>query len=148
MADERTPRIERANDTRPSDAWVPPSTLPDPTPVPGWTFRWIRTGSLGTADNSNVSMRFREGWEPVRIEEVPELQVMSDVGTRFEGCVEVGGLLLCKAPEEKMAARQKYYREQAENQMAAVDERFMGENDPRMPLLKPDRQTRTTFGSD
>ena len=71
---------------------------------------------------------------------------MSDVGSRFEGNIEVGGLLLCKAPEEEMAKRQKYYQEMAEQQMQSVDNSFMKENDPRMPLLNPDRTTRTTFG--
>jgi hypothetical protein len=45
-----------------------------------------------------------------------------------------------------MAARDEYYRQQAQNQMDAVDNNYLKENDPRMPLLKPERKTRTTFG--
>jgi hypothetical protein len=71
---------------------------------------------------------------------------MSDIESRFEGNIEIGGLLLCKAPEEKMAQRQKHYQDVASQQMQSVDNSFMKENDPRMPLLKPDRTTRTTFG--
>jgi hypothetical protein len=53
-------------------------------------------------DNTNVSKRFREGWEPVRAEDHPELQIMSDHKSEWgeKGGIEVGGLLLCKAPEE------------------------------------------------
>jgi hypothetical protein len=30
--------------------------------------------------------------------------------------------------------------------MEAVDNNYLKENDPRMPMLQPDRKTRTTFG--
>ncbi|MHC4882944.1 MAG: hypothetical protein ACYTCV_10150, partial [Planctomycetota bacterium] len=67
MAEERKPREQDSREatTRPSDAWVPASQLPMPNPRKGWKFRYIRTASLGNADTKNVSMRFREGWEPV-----------------------------------------------------------------------------------
>lgn len=149
MAEERTPRTteSREADARPSDAWVPQSSLPTPDPQDGWAFRWIRTASLGNADNTNVSKKFREGWIPCKADDHPELHVMSDIGSRFEGNIEVGGLLLCKAPKERMDARAAHYNNVASNQMESVDNSFMRENDPRMPLLDPDRKTRTTFGS-
>jgi len=148
MAEERTPRSEddRKLEERKSDSWVPSSVLPTPAPQDGWVFRWVRTSTLGHADNTNVSQKFRDGWIAVKADDHPELHVMSDVGSRFEGNIEVGGLLLCKAPEEEMEKRQKYYQEMAEQQMQSVDNSFMKENDPRMPLLNPDRTTRTTFG--
>jgi hypothetical protein len=93
-----------------------------------------------------VSQKFREGWIPVKAEDHPELEVMSDVGSRFDGNIEVGGLLLCKAPEAEMKRRQEYFEQMAENQMESVDNSFMRENDPRMPVLKPERSSRTTFG--
>ena len=149
MAEERTPRENenREADTRTSDAWVPQSTLPTPKEQDGWVFRWIRTASLGNADNTNVSRKFREGWIPCKADDHPELHVMSDIGSRFEGNIEVGGLLLCKAPKESMDARARHYSNVADNQMESVDNNFLRENDPRMPLLDPDRKTRTTFGS-
>ncbi len=148
MAEQRPPRSEddRKVEERSSDSWVPPSVLPTPAPQDGWVFRWVRTSTLGNSDNTNVSQKFREGWQPVRSEDHPELQVMSDIESRFEGNIEIGGLLLCKAPEEKMAQRQKHYQDVASQQMQSVDNSFMKENDPRMPLLIPDRTTRTTFG--
>ena len=36
---------------------------------------------------------FREGWTPVKAEDHPELMLSSDVGSQFEGNIEVGGLL-------------------------------------------------------
>lgn len=72
--------------------------------------------------------------------------VQSDVGSRFAGNIEIGGLLLCRAPKEKMEARTRHFEQVAENQMNSVDNNFLRENDPRMPLLKPERNTRTTFG--
>jgi hypothetical protein len=45
-----------------------------------------------------------------------------------------------------MAERDAYYRESAENQMSSVENNFMRENDPRMPLNKPQIDSRVTFG--
>ncbi len=148
MAEERTPRTKTTREvkSRPSDSWIPASILPDPDPRDGWVHRWIRTSTLGESDNTNVSRMMREGWQPVKSEDYPELQLQSDVGSRFVGNIEVGGLLLCRAPKEKMDQRNDYYQSMAENQMQSVDNNFLRENDPRMPLMKPERSTRTTFG--
>ena len=152
MADDRAPREPRALEDRESEArempWEPASMLPDPEPQDGWVFRWVRTSMVGNPDNTNVSKRFREGWEPVRAEDHPELQIMSDHNSDWaqKGGIEVGGLLLCKAPEEVVEKRRAYYKNHAESQMQAVDNAYMRENDPRMPVLAPDRQTRVVFG--
>ena len=152
MADERAPREPRSLETRENDTqetpWEPASLLPDPDPQGGWVFRWIRTSMVGNLDNTNVSKKFREGWEPVRAEDHPELHIMSDHKSEWgaKGGIEVGGLLLCKAPEEVVEKRRDYYKTHAESQMAAVDNNYMRENDPRMPVLAPDRKTRVAFG--
>ena len=146
MANERNIRVDRQSEARPSDSWTPQSSLPVPEPKDGWVFRWIRTSSWGRSDNTNVSRQFREGWEPVRAEDHPELKIMSDINSQFKGNVEVGGLLLCKAPEERMKARQRHFQEVSDRQIEGVDRSYLRENDPRMPLLNPERSTRTTFG--
>ena len=148
MAEERTPRSKdtRQEEVRPSDSWVPASILPTPDPRAGWVHRWIRTSTLGNADNTNVSKIFWEGWEPCKAVEYQELMIQSDIGSRFVDNIEIGGLLLCRAPKEKMEARQRHFNQVADNQMDSVDNNFLRENDPRMPLLKPERNTRTTFG--
>lgn len=148
MAQERTKRDAESRETenRPTDSWKPASVLPVPEAQDGWVFRWVRTSTLGQSDNTNVSQKFREGWIPVKSEDHPELQVMSDINSRFDGNIEVGGLLLCKAPADQMEQRNAYYQQVAEGQMESVDNSFLRENDPRMPVLNPERSTRTTFG--
>jgi len=141
-------RESRTEDTRENSerkvTWKRPSALPDPTPQDGVEYRWIRTASLGQSDMTNVSSKFREGWEPVKLEDHPELKIMSDVDSRFKGNVEVGGLLLCKNSKENMDARRDYQSDQAQSQMQAVDNSFMKESDPRMPVLRPEKSTRTS----
>jgi hypothetical protein len=61
------------------------------------------------------------------------------------GNVEIGGLMLCKAPTEKVLARKEYYENQARAQMESVDNNFMRNNDARMPLFK-DTKTSTSRG--
>ena len=148
MTEERTPRDvqERDSDERPSDSWVPASVIPDPEPQDGWVFRWVRTSILGQSDSTHTSRMFRERWEPVRAEDHPELMLESDLNSKFKGNIEVGGLLLCKAPEEKMRSRSQHFQNMADNQMQSVDNNYLRENDPRMPMLDPERSTRTTFG--
>ena len=148
MAEERTDRDaeSREVETRPSDSWLPASVLPKPNPKPGWEFRYIRTSTLGHADNTNVSQAFREGWVPCPKDEHPELEVMSDIDSRFVGNIEIGGLLLCRIPTEVLKKRENHFQHVADSQMESVDNNFLKQNDPRMPVLKPDRTTRTTFG--
>jgi hypothetical protein len=147
MAD-RTPReIETREHASPrKKTWKRQSMLPTPESRDGLKFRWIRTSTLGNADMTNVSARFREGYVPVMATDYPELQIMSDVDSRFKGNVEVGGLLLCAAPAEDVQARVEGQLEIAQNQIDAVDRNFMRENDSRMPVLRPERSTKTSFG--
>jgi hypothetical protein len=141
----RAPRKSRAQAQRPTDAWLPPSTLPVPEAKDGWSFRWIRTSLFERGDAKNVSRRLREGWEPVKAKDHPELQVLNDLDSRFEDCVEQGGLLLCKIPTERVKKREAYFASLNQQQVEAVDEHFMRENNPRMSKFV-DKNTRTSFG--
>lgn len=145
--DKRTPRESETRETTSRKrSWAPPTVLPEPIKKDGWRYRWIRTSTMNNADNTNVSSKFRQGWEPVRAEEHPEITVLRDRNSDFKDNIEVGGLLLCKAPDEVMTERDEYYRDMAQNQMTSVENNFMRENDPRMPLSKPEISTRVTFG--
>lgn len=143
MAETRTPRdlTMREKTTRP--VYRPPSALPDPTPAPGWVYRWIATHVLGQADPTNVSKKLREGWEPVKAADHPELRLLGNDKT---GNVEIGGLMLCKMPEENARARDAYYDNQNRAQVESVDNHFMRNNDPRMPLFA-DKKSSTTRGN-
>jgi hypothetical protein len=125
--------------------WLPPQLLPDPNPEPGYVFRWIRVSTLNKADATNVSSKLREGWEPVKASDHPEIRLFGSTNGQFPDSVEVGGLLLCKTPVEFTEQRDAYYRQQAEAQMASVDNTYMRENDPRMPMFK-ERSSKVTFG--
>ena len=120
--------------------------LPTPEPREGIEFRWIRTATLGNVDNTNVSSRFREGWTPVRKEDHPNLHIVSDIDSRFQDNIEVGGLLLCQNSTENVQARKEAQLDQAHSQMQAVDNSYLRQSDPRMPVLNPERSTRTSFG--
>ncbi len=141
----RANEADREEEKR-EEPWTPPSLLPTPKPQDGYVFRWIRTRMLGVEDNMNVSKAFREGWEPVKAEDHPELMGMNDFRSQFSENFEQGGLLLCKMSEEKMKQKREYLSRKADSQMEAVDNSFMRENNPRMPLLKPERSTKVTFG--
>jgi len=147
MAENRTPREMETRDaaSRPK-SWAPPSLLPEVNQEPGYSYRWIRISTLGTPDVNNISSKFREGWEPVKASEHPEAFSMSDPNSRFKDAIESGGLILCKTPVEFTQQRDAHYRKQTEDQVASVDNNFMRENDPRMPLFKDKRST-VTFGS-
>ena len=144
---DRTPRhTETREKTERKKGWVRPSVLPTPDPREGLTFRWVRTSTLGNNDNTNVSSRFRQGYTPVKAKDFPELQVVSDFDSRFKDNIEVGGLLLCSIPTEIVEERIEGQLEMARNAQEAVDRNFMRENDSRMPVLAPERSTRTSFG--
>ena len=68
-----------------------------------------------------------------------------DLINRFGDSIEVGGLILCKTPEEFVDQRSAYYNKQTQAQTEAVDNSFMKENDARMPLFK-EKRTTTSFG--
>jgi hypothetical protein len=143
MAEARTPRDLDTREKNARYVYTPPSTLPDPTPEPGYVYRWIATHVMGQAEPTNVSKKMREGWEPVRAADHPELMLTGNAKT---GNVELGGLMLCKMPIEKAKARDEYIAQQSRAQMESVDNSYMRNSDPRMPMFA-ERKTSTSRGS-
>lgn len=127
-------------------SWAPASTLPEPDKQEGYEYRWVRVSTLGASDPRNISAKLREGWEPVRIEEQPKFQMLVDPDSRFKDNIEVAGLLLCKIPTDFVQQRREYYANKNKAQIESVDNNFMRENDPRMPLYR-EKKTTTSFGS-
>ena len=142
-------RTNRELETRETEArkksWVRPEVLPSPNPEPGYKFRWIRISTRGDADPMNVSSMLRQMWEPVKASDHPEIFLANIESDRFKDNIVIGGLMLCKAPEESVGERNDFYQKQAEDQIHSVDHNFMRENDPRMPLFN-ERKTKVTFG--
>jgi hypothetical protein len=148
MAENRLAReLETRDTTSRKRGWTRPTLLPDPAPQNGWKFRWIRTSITGQADPINVSSKLREMWEPVKAEDHPELQMFVDPtsNSRFKGNIEVGGLMLCKAPVEAVAERNAFFAKETAQQVDAVDSTFMRQADSRMPLFK-ERKSSVSFG--
>jgi hypothetical protein len=142
MANTRTPRDLETREKNPTRyVYKPASTLPDPTPDPDYDFFWVAITIAGQEHATNLSQKRRDGWEPVKAVDHPELQV---VGNK-DGNVEIGGLLLCKAPKEMIESRRRYYDQKAQNQMDSVDNSFMKNSDARMPLFS-DRKTTVSKG--
>jgi hypothetical protein len=142
-------RINRELETRErkvrKKAWTRPEVLPSPNPEPGYDFHWVRVSTQGQVDATNVSSKLREGWEPVKATDHPEITIVAIEQERFKDNIVIGGLMLCKAPKEMVEERNAYYNDQAQAQMTSVDNSLMRENDPRMPLFN-ERKTKVTFG--
>lgn len=142
MAENRTPRDLESREKTARYVYKPSSALPDPTPQPGVAFRYIATHVLGQADPTNVSRKMRDGWEPVKAADHPELMLQGNAS----GNVEIGGLMLCKMPEERLAAMTQYYDNVNKQQAESVDNNFLRQNDPRMPLFA-ERKSAVTRGA-
>lgn len=138
--------LETRQTTMRPTAWRAPETLPTPDPRPGWSHRWVRTSTMGTADPGNISSKLREGYEPCKAEEYPEMMMHASTEGRFKGSIEVGGLLLCRIPSEFMEQRSKHYEDQNRAQVESVDNNFLRESNPKMPLFS-EKKSRVTFGS-
>jgi len=147
MSDAKLPRDAATRDqTVRMKQWKPADLLPEPARTTGWEYRWVRKSIMGSEDPTNMSRSLREGWEPCRLEDHPELMLSVDAGAVNAGLVEVGGLILCKMPQEMWDQRQAYYEGLANGQMESVDANLARENDSRMPLFN-ERQTKVSFGS-
>jgi hypothetical protein len=144
-----TNRIDREVENRELNErpkqWLPPELLPEPDKQAGFAYRWIRVSMLEKSDPRNISAKFREGWEPVSLEEQPKFRLLVSGEGRFKDNIEIGGLLLCKTPVEFVEQRTKYYDDQTKAQEVAVDNSLMRQSDPRMPLFN-ERKSTTTFG--
>ena len=143
-------RIDRELQTREKTvrkrSWQRPEVLPSPIPEEGYDYHWVRVSTQGQGDATNVSSKLREGWEPVKAADHPEITMVTVENERFADNVVIGGLMLCKAPTELVEERNDYYSTQTKSQMHSVDNNFMRENDPRMPLFS-ERKTKVTFGN-
>lgn len=146
MAENRIPReiATRQQFERPK-SWALPELLPEPDKQEGFSYRWVRISMLNNADPRNLSSKLREGWEPVKVEEQPKYQMLTDPDSRFKDNIEIGGLLLCKIPTEFVQARMDYEAAQTQKNADAVDNSFMRQSDIRMPLFQ-ERKSTVSFG--
>ena len=138
----------RSKDKRKTQ-WVLPSNLDAPPAPEGYKHRWLRAEAGGFVDTANMSKKLREGYELVRAEELKELigdnefPVISE--GKHSGVIGVGGLVLARIPIEIIKQRSAYFNRKSTDQIQAVDNDLMKEQNPGMPI-NINRQTRVTFG--
>ena len=120
-------KTSRSSQTREKTArrqpWRPPSRLDAPEPPAGFQYRWIRAEVMGQEDKKNVASRMREGYEPVRLEELGDFEAPTVEDGTMKGVVSVGGLLLAKIPKEIVDERNEYFRHNV-NGIEGCDEPF------------------------
>ena len=149
MKNEDKKTTSRASQTRAKTlrkkVWTPPSYLDTPNAPTGFRHRWVRVEILGYVDTKNVQGRLRSGYELVRADEYPEDDYPAIPDGKYSGVIGHGGLVLTRVPEEIAQARSDYMAKLANEQLQAVDNDLMKEQDGRMPI-NIDRQSRTTFG--
>jgi hypothetical protein len=145
LARELDPVVTRAAMQRPT-SWQAPETLPSPNPRPGISHRWVRTSMVGHSDVQNISSKLREGYEPCKAEDYPEMMMHASTEGRFKGNIEVGGLVLCSIPSEFLVQRDAHFAGINKATMESVDNNFMKDNDPRMSKFS-EKSTKVTFGS-
>lgn len=149
VANEAANRNSRNKDTREASTrpvqWRPANKLYAPDAPDGFIHRWIRAETLGQEDKSNVHRRMQEGFELVRADEYPDSDLPVADG-KHAGIVGLGGLLLARFPEELKSQRNKYYNDRSGQQMEAVDNDWMRDNNPLMPKDAPERRSQVSFG--
>jgi len=156
VVDDKEVRTSRSADTRAKEdrpkIWKMPSALELPDEAveaaksQGITYRWIRESILGQDDKTNVSKRFREGFVPVKPAELPGFHDLPTVDDgRHAGVIGVGGLILCKIDTDLADQRNDYFEQQTQNQMTAVENDLMREENPAMPISSR-MSSKVTFG--
>jgi hypothetical protein len=94
----------------------------------------------------NISGKLREGYEPCKAEDYPEMMMHASTEGRFKGNIEVGGLVLCSIPTEFLKQRDAHFSRINKATMESVDNNFMKDNDPRMSKFS-EKSTKVSFGS-
>ena len=85
------------------------------------------------------------GYELVRSDEYPNEDFPAISDGKYAGVIGHGGLVLTRVPEEIARQRQTYFEKQAQDQVDALDNDLMKEQDKRMPI-DIDKQSRTFGG--
>jgi len=121
--------------------WEPPSLLDAPKPPEGFAHRWIRCETRGADDKMNVHAKLREGWELVRAEEYPDFAAPTIEDGQHAGIIGSGGLMLARIPIETVRERTEYYGGRTRNQMDAVNQNLMRNENPVMPIHNDTKST-------
>lgn len=130
--DERVEAEQRSTDFR--SEWVH-EALPTPPEIPGFHLCWLST----TNSYDPIHRRIRMGYSPVKVEEVPGLEVYKVHSGEHTGYVSVNEMLLFKIPMER------YQQIMAEfhHHMPREEESKIRENVERLQEATKDSQGQT-----
>jgi hypothetical protein len=124
---------------------MPPSLIPDATPEPGYVLHWKCRAIKGIEDPALFNKALREGWEPCKLSDHPELKLV--IHPRSDGAdrdwAEIGGLVLCRMPSELARQRDAYYARLGKAAAVAEANKLANVSDPRMPMYRPKIQSHT-----
>lgn len=126
------------------DYYAPPNTLETPKD-PEHIYRWVAEYVNGQQlPHNSVQHRIREGYERVRIENLPE-DFIVDEDLRGDGFARTGGLILMRVHHRRHEARRQYFRNRSLQSLEHADELqgVAGRN-----AVREDRGTRSLTGSD
>lgn len=145
-------RVNRELETREAKAnkksWQRPETLPTPKhPEPGYVYRWVRVSARGESDPTNVSSKSREGWVAVKQAECPEIPCDDVRDGRYADNIIIGGLMLCKMPQEIADERNAHYSGVTKSNEQAMEAQLDSVRDPRMPLIRQRSSRVSSFGN-
>ena len=120
--DRGTHETQRGRET-----YTPPSLLdmPEMPDTDMYVYRWIRVELGGEVDTKNITMRLREGWTFVKLDELPDKAAFAVVDAQkgsslLENLVKVGDVALAKLPRAKSEAYKRYVEGMAQAQADAV----------------------------
>jgi hypothetical protein len=98
------------------------------------------------ADPKNMASARREGWNPCRQEDVPEMQAdFAAFGLDASSIIEIGGLVLCKNTVENKRGEMEYYDNQSRGRSESVDNEFLRMGDERIRPFS-EKSSKVTFG--
>jgi hypothetical protein len=114
----------------------------------GYVLRWVRhtRSDTGGPDTKNLIYREREGWVPVKIDDIPdEYRGLYEIGVvgKNEGVILNNDVMLAMLPVETAEARKAYYEGLALDQERAIDDELRGSSSREMPIQNESRSTAT-----
>jgi hypothetical protein len=125
--------------------WRRPSNLDAPDPRPGYVQRWVRYRSGNVEDTENLEKAMDQGWRPrERTTEKRGHELTAKTSGTYGKYYVKRGLMLMEMPLKLAQQRNAFYEKKLQQMTKSVDVEMMRENNTVMPLLAPERKTRTT----
>ena len=103
------------------DHWAPPSQMETPPNDENFVYRWIAEFVNGQRMNNRLSAARKQGYEFVRIDELPE-GVYVDEDEKGDGLARTGGLILARMPRHFAEQRKAYYARRSSEMLRGANQ--------------------------